>query len=175
MNKTLIALAVGFTFSSSVAMAGFNVYKQVGNSSKSETKGYVGLNWSIGKGATPALVLGFMRDKILSSGSTEGANLAFHINLAGGAKSAKIKLSYMHGREDLQGELGVGYSILKSEPLLGFGMNTSYLNLGADWIMGNGFDPNASITSQSKFKKPALACVLDNNSGIGTSNCTPAL
>jgi hypothetical protein len=159
MKQSLLSLAIAAALASSAVMAGapITTYDRVttaGAGSKTETKAYVGLNWSLDGGAMPSLVLGALRPRVKSDGDTEGANLAFFINLAGGIKPGKLKLSYINGKEDVQGELGVGYDFLKAAPLLGLGVNAPYVNAGVDLYQGPGFNPYATIYSHGKFKKP---------------------
>lgn len=162
----------------SAALAGIinphSLIPATGSASKTETKAYVGLNWTLGGGATPALVLGAFRAKVDSNGDTTGGNLAFHVNLAGGIKPGKLKLSYLDGKEDLQGELGIGYDFLKGAPLLGLGLNAPHIGAGVDAYAGLGFIPYATLHSQGKFDKPTQTpsqCVEDIN-GTLNSNCS---
>lgn len=182
MKKPIFSIAMAMALASSAVMAGNTVttYNQVttpGNASKTYTKAYIGLNWSLDGGVMPSLVLGALHPRVKSNGDTEGANLAFFINLAGGIAPGKLKLSYINGKEDVQGELGVGYDFLKSKPLLGLGVNAPYVNAGVDMDMDLHFNPNATIYSHGKFKKPqgtTQSCVPVN--GIGgaftDSSCT---
>lgn len=172
MTKSLLVLAVSSVFVCSSALAGvvqtFNLVGTTGGAtSKTETRGYAGLKWSLDGGATPSLVLGAMHAKVSSGGNTEGANLALAINLAGGVKPASIKLGYLNGKEDFQGELGVGYNFLKATPLVGLGVNAPYANIGADWSYGGGIDPFAIIHTHGRFSKPAAAA--------NTQTCTSVL
>jgi len=171
MTKSRLVLAVSSVFVCSTALAGVaTTYNLVGTTggatSQTETRAYAGLKWSIDGGATPSLVLGAMHARVSSGGNTEGANLALSINLAGGVKPASIKLGYLNGKEDIQGELSVGYNFLKATPLVGLGVNAPYANIGADWLYGNGFDPFAIIHTHGKFGKPAPA---------STQTCTSVL
>lgn len=182
MTKFLLPLAVAIALASSAVMAGvptttFNPVTTAVNASKTQTKGYVGLNWSLDGGAMPSLVLGALRPRVKSNGDTEGANLAVFINLAGGVKPAKLKLGYINGKEDVQGELGVGYDFLKGAPLLGLGVNAPYVNAGVDLYQGPGFNPYVTLYSQGKFKKPqgtTQQCVPVSGSGgaFTDSACT---
>lgn len=173
MKKRVLSMAITLSLASSAVIAGNTVttYNQVttpGNASKTYTKAYIGLNWSLDGGVTPSLVLGALRPRVKSNGDTDGANLAFFINLAGGVAPGKLKLSYINGKEDVQGELGVGYNFLKSAPLLGLGVNAPYVNAGVDMDTNLHFDPNATIYSHGKFKKPqgtTQSCVPVNGSG----------
>ncbi len=162
MKKSIYSLALAAMLACTTAVAG-TTYSLVGSGSKTQTQGYVGLNWSLGGGATPALVLGVSRAKVKTNGDTTGANLSFLVNLSGGGEPAKIKLGYLNGSKNtLQSELGVGYNFLKSTPLIGAGLNAPYVNLGVDWNFGEGFDPYATLRSQGAFKKPTgTTCVKD--------------
>lgn len=160
MKKVLICSAVGMALVSTTVFAGVappptTTYgATLSNKSKTETKGYVGLNWTLGGGMTPALVIGAANAKVRSDGDTHGANLAFHLNVFGGVKPAMLKLSYLNGKSDVQGEIGVGYSFLKSTPLLGIGVNAPYAAAGVDAFLGGGFDPYFMLQSRGKFDEP---------------------
>jgi hypothetical protein len=91
---------------------------------------------------------------VKSNGDTTGAKLAFNINLAGGFAPGMLKLSYLNGKEDLQGEVGAGYNFIKSAPLLGLGVNAPYVAIGVDGYLNPGFVPYATLHSQGKFSKP---------------------
>lgn len=177
MRKVLVVFAVSAALCSFSAQAGSPVYKLVGTEANEiiKTKAYVGLNWNMEGGATPALVLGVVRAKVNVNGDTKGANLSVHVSMFNGVEFSKIKLSYLNGKEDSQGELGLGYNFLQAAPLLGLGVSAPYVNLAADWTNGGGFDPNVTINSLEKWDRPigGQKCVLDNNGGIGVSNCTP--
>lgn len=183
MKKIILPLAVLSVLASSVAMAGVlpspvpaTAITTGTTGSKTDTKAYIGLNWSLGGSATPALVLGVFNTKVESNGDTEGANLAFHLNLAGGVKPGKLKLSYLNGQENLQGELGVGYDFIKAAPLAFLGFNAPYIAAGVDGYLNPGFVPYATLHSQGKFDKPAAPTTTyscpTNYTLVGTT-CTP--
>jgi hypothetical protein len=73
-----------------------------------------------------------IRVKVDSDGGTQGANLSLDVDLAGNIQRGKIKVNYMRGQENIQGELGFGYDFIKDSPLIGAGLNEPYINLGAD-------------------------------------------
>ncbi len=171
MKKSTLALALALALASSSALAGKSppLYSLVnttsGSTSKNNTNAYAGLNWSLGSSWTPALVLGVFHTKVKSDGDTQGANLSFHLNLAGGIKPGKLKLSYLNGKEKLQGELGIGYDFIRSAPLLGLGLNGPFVAAGVDGYLSHGVVPYITLQSQGKFSKPSLrtttSCVLD--------------
>jgi len=179
MKKTSLAVLLLSTLTASAAFAGkvplYSLIPATGGASKTETRAYAGLNWKLDGGATPALVLGAFRAKVKSDGDTQGGNLAFHINLAGGVKPGKLKLGYLNGKENIQGELGIGYDFLKNAPLLGLGINAPYVSAGVDAYAGPGFVPYGTLHTQGKFDKPSQTpaqCVLDAGGIYLDPDCT---
>ena len=160
MKTAFLASALAGLFLSTAVFAGGTVPvlpaigTTTGHDSKTQTRAYVGLNWTWGGGYTPALVLGATNTRVQSDGDTTGAKLAFHINLLGGVSPGMLKLSYLHGKEDLQGEIGVGYNFIKSAPLLGVGVNAPYVSAGVDGYLNPGFVPYATLHSQGQYDKP---------------------
>jgi hypothetical protein len=152
MKKSAFVVLLLSTLTASAVLAGGVVLPV--STSKTETRAYAGLNWTMGGGATPALVLGVFRTKVDSDDDTRGGNLAFHINLAGGVKPGKLKLGYLNGKEDIQGELGIGFDFMKNAPLLGLGINAPYINAGVDAYMNPGFVPYGTLHTQGEFDKP---------------------
>jgi len=184
MKKSTISLAIGLALVSSAALAGSFVpppqYSLVsstsGSTSKNNTNAYAGLNWSLGGNWTPALVLGVFRTHVKSDGDTQGANLAFHLNFAGGIKPGKLKLSYLNGKENIQGEIGAGYDFMRSAPLLGLGLNGPFIAAGVDGYLSQGLVPYVTLQSQGKFSKPSYQnttqCILDPVGIWGNNTCT---
>ena len=169
MKKSSISLAICLALASSAVLAGsvttydlITTTTNTGKTSKNNTNAYAGLNWSMGGSWTPSVVLGVFR----THGDTQGANLASHLNLAGGIKPGKLKLSYLNGKENIQGELGIGYDFMRSAPLLGLGLNGPFVAAGVDGYLSQGLVPYVSLQSQGKFSKPAF--------GSGTTTtCVP--
>lgn len=159
-TTALFATAIGILLSTTV-FAGFTptptFVTTAGTSSgtsRTDTRAYAGLNWSLGGGYTPALVLGVTNAKVKSNGDTTGIRLAFHVNLAGGIAPGMLKLSYLNGKEDVQGEIGGGYNFIKSAPALGLGINGPYVSAGIDAYLNPGIVPYVSVNSQGAFSKP---------------------
>jgi hypothetical protein len=122
--------------------------------SRTDTRAYAGLNWTLGGGYTPALVLGVANTKVKSNGNTTGARLAFHLNLAGGIAPGMLKLSYLSGKNDLQGEIGAGYNFLKGAPALSLGLNAPYIAAGLDGYLNPEIVPYVTLHTQGAFSKP---------------------
>ncbi len=126
-----------------------------GTNSKTETRAYLGLNWTLGGTTTPELVLGVTNTKVKTGGDTTGANLAFHLNLTGGVQPGKLKLSYLDGDNDVQGELGIGVNFLTAAPMVFLGLRGPYVAAGVDAYLGLGFVPYAMIHTSGSFDEPS--------------------
>jgi hypothetical protein len=181
MKKSALAILLLCTLTGSAAFAGkvgpifYSLIPATGSASKTETKAFAGLNWRLDGGMTPALVLGAFRAKVQSDGDTSGGSLAFHLNLAGGIKPGKIKLGYINGKENFQGEAAIGYDFLKNAPLLGLGLNAPHISAGVDAYTGPGFVPYVTLHSQGKFDKPnqtPAQCVVDPLGIYADPSCT---
>jgi hypothetical protein len=184
MKRSSLAVLLLSALTSSSAFAGklppifYTLVPGTGSTSKTETNAYAGLNWRLGGGITPALVLGAFRTKVESDGDTQGGNFAFHLNLAGGVKPGKLKVGYINGKENIQGEIGVGYDFLKKAPLLGLGINAPYVNAGVDAYAGPGFVPYVTLHTQGEFDEPNQApaqCVEDPAGVYADPACTIVL
>lgn len=140
---------------------------------KNETQVYVGLNWQLGGGMIPALVLGAVNTDVKSNGDTTGVNLAFHLNLTGGVAPGKIKLSALDGKEYLQAELGFGYNFLTAKPFIGLGLNAPYIAVGVDGYLNPGLVPYVTIHSLGPFDKPSQVSNYSCASGytLAGTNC----
>ena len=173
MKKSTISLAIGLSLVSSAVFAGSFVPPPLydwasttsGSTSKNNTNAYAGLNWSMGGSWTPALVLGVFHTKVKSNGDTHGANLAFHVNLAGGINPGKLKLSYLNGKENIQGEIGAGYDL-----------NGPFVAAGVDGYLSHGLVPYLTLQSQGKFSKPSYqtttTCVVTPSGAYVDPACT---
>lgn len=175
MKKSVMVAAMALSVASS-AFAGVNTWSLVGTNggTKTNTNAYAGLNWSLGGGWTPSVVVGVFNTRVSANGNTEGANLAFHVNLAGGIKPGKLKLSYLNGQENLQGELGIGYDFMRGAPLLTLGANAPFVALGADGYLNGNIVPFLTVHTQKEFNKPGRGqqCVLDINGIYDDNTCT---
>lgn len=177
MRKIAALAVMTATLACSMAQAGIPAaYAIVGSpASQSQTRGYAGLKWSLSSGATPAVVLGIVQAKVKPNGDTQGANLSFSLDLVGGIKPGKLKLNYLNGQENAQGEIGVGYDFMKAAPLLGLGVNVPYLNAGVD-IYQDGYDPFVTLQTLKKFHTPAgQTCVLSPSGLYADASCTTLL
>lgn len=172
-----LALASSSALAGSIPSTTYSLSGTTNNGAKTNTNAYAGLNWSLGGSWTPAVVVGVFNTRVKANGDTEGANLAFHLNLAGGIKPGKLKLSYLNGKENVQGEVGVGYDFLRGAPLLGLGVNGPFIGAGVDGYLNFTIVPYLNLHTQDRFKKPSNStqqCVSDGATIPGhslNSNC----
>ncbi|MCP5337547.1 MAG: hypothetical protein H7A11_07530 [Pseudomonadales bacterium] len=147
-----------------------------GGGTKSQTAAYVGLNWSLDGGVTPSMVLGVFHVQTKSNGDTHGENLNFSFNIAEGLELDKLKLGYLQGKRDYQGELAIGYGVLKGAPLVGLGVNARHATIGVDGYLGSApsLDPFVTIHTQGEFdkRKRRQRCVEDPAGPYQNPDCT---
>jgi opacity protein-like surface antigen len=121
---------------------------------KSNTGGYLGLNWTLGGSLVPAVVLGVFKTQVQVDGDTEGAHLSMSVSVANGIKPQTLKLGYLKGKDDAQGEIGAGYNFVKGEPLLSVGANVPHLNIGADLYRNLDVTPYLNLITKDRFDRP---------------------
>ena len=120
----------------------------------SENEAFVGFNWTLGAGITPEVVIGYRHVDVDSTGDVEGAGANISFNIAK-MNFDRIKLFAINGDEDLQGELGFGYSLLNKEWLGTLGAQGGYINLGADLMQSGEFKFNGGLNSINDYNAPA--------------------
>ena len=157
MKKYLLALAVAALAFSQIATA----------DSRRSTEGYAGLNWSLGGSVVPNVVVGVFRVRVEADRDTEGANAQLHIDLKDGPQLSKFKLSYLNGKNDLQGEAGIGYNLQLNAPLFSFGLNAPYVNGAIDYTLEQGYEPNLTVHTQGKFDRPDQNQIIPQPPGGG--------
>ncbi|MEQ6291856.1 hypothetical protein ACFPAG_14700 [Vogesella sp. GCM10023246] len=164
MKKVLATAAViGSLFATNAQAIGFG-YDLVTDGVKHNTNAYAGVNIALGNKLVPTLVLGVFDTRVKQNGNTEGANLAVHINVLGGVSLSKLKLSYLNGKNDLQGEIGGGYDLGKQAPFASLGINAPFGAIGVDGFSLHELAPSLTIHSQDEFKAPKASC---KNVGLG--------
>lgn len=124
------------------------------------TNVYAGMNIALGNKLVPSLVLGVFETRVKQNGNTEGGNLTVQINLQGGASLSKVKLGYLNGKNDLQGEVGGGYDLIKQAPFASVGVNAPFTTIRVDGFSLQELAPSLIIHTQDEFKTPKAANVL---------------
>ncbi|MEQ6291857.1 hypothetical protein ACFPAG_14705 [Vogesella sp. GCM10023246] len=165
MNKKLItASLMGCLFATLANADAGNGYALTSNEVRHNTNAYAGVNIALGNKLVPTLVLGVFDTRVKQNGNTEGANLAVHINVLGGVSLSKLKLSYLNGKNDLQGEIGGGYDLGKQAPFASLGINAPFGAIGVDGFSLHELAPSLTIHSQEEFNTPSTSC---QNVGLG--------
>lgn len=125
--------------------------------SKTTTKGFVGLQWTFGSNATrPEAVIGLAYGKVDHNGDLTGAKASMHFSLSDVIAPAKVKLTGLVGESDVQAEIGLGYD-LDGQAFFGVGgLNTQYFSGGADIDFSGGLEGYIGLHSIGEFDKPAV-------------------
>lgn len=121
--------------------------------SNSETRGFVGLNWSFGNGGgAPEVVVGVARVTTESDGDANGAKLSVHLPVSGGLSFGKVKLTGMTGASDRMVEVGMGYG---PNGVLGtVGVALPYFSGGVDFGLDGGLGGYAGVNSLEEWTVP---------------------
>jgi hypothetical protein len=107
-------------------------------------------------------------------GNTQGSDVAFQIKLRDGLALSNVKIGYLNGKADQQGEIGVGYSLLNHAPLIFGGINLPYAKGSVDLDLHGNVVPSLLLDSQRKFDEGSHSCEFVGN-GHGhyfNSSCT---
>ena len=136
-----------------------------GDSRHTENRVYAGVNWTLGgkQGLVPQLVLGARSLRVKSSDSVSGGDLNLRLNVFNGFSIDSLRLSYVGGNRDVQGNIGGGYSFVDSKLLGTAAVQANYSRIGADYVFGSSvIRPYAEINSLQKPKNVggggALGC-----------------
>lgn len=180
MKKLLTLAFAMFTLLSSNAYAGFVanydlVTTNSGSSEQTDNQAYAGLIWTWGD-ITPSAVIGFSHGRVESDGDTQGVHASLSINFLDGIQLGKVKLTYLNGKEDFQGEAGIGYDLINKAFLIPVGVNAPYLAAGLD-VSWATIEPYFMLHTRDKFDKPNERSVTEcRNVGPGgaftDANCT---
>lgn len=124
------------------------------NTEVSDDEAFIGFNWTLGGSLTPELEFGFRDVDVQSDGDVSGAGISISFDLMNMAFD-KIKLKGIKGDQDLQGELGGGYSLLGGQWLGTVGAQGQNFNLGLDLMQQGGVQLNGGINSVDDYDAPA--------------------
>lgn len=156
-----LVAATAVIFISALPVAAGNVFvpPPTAVGSDTDTKGFVGLNWTFGSNSAGAeAVVGVARVKTESDGDARGAKLSVHLPLQNGLSFGKVKLVGVTGESDRMAEAGVGWS---TDGIFGTaGVWAPYLNAGADFGL-SGFNGYVGLNSLDEWNVPQPA-VLPN-------------
>lgn len=185
MKKLLIFAFAALSMLASVAHAGVPVgsYDLVttssGGNDRTDNQAYAGLVWTWGE-ITPSAVIGFSHGKVESDGDTEAVHASLTINFLDGIQLGKVKLTYLNGKEDFQGEAGVGYDLISNSFLLPIGVNAPHVAAGLD-VSWTDIEPYFMLHTRDEFDKPNERSVTEcrdvglGNGSFADADCTVAV
>ena len=116
-------------------------------------RGYAGLKWTFGEGPVPSAVIGFRHANVEPSGHVDGGDVSMSFNFLNGPHPGKLRAKYFNGQENVQGEIGGGFDFTKGM-FAGASLQGPYINLGADYLFGAGFEPYVILNNLRKYHKP---------------------
>ncbi len=128
--------------------------------SQTDTRAFVGLNWTFGKGQSSAEgVLGVARVKTETDGDARGAKLSVHMPFTDGLKFGAVKLTGMSGKTDAMGEIGLGFG---TGGVFGTaGLWAPYANVGVDAYFDGQLRGYVGFHTLRKWDRPAATAVIE--------------
>lgn len=116
---------------------------------------YAALKWTFGDKFNPEAVLGYRHAKVKYNGNTDGADASISAKFLHGFELAKLRVKYLVGNEDVQGEVGGGFSVNQGL-FTGLGVHAPYSNIGVDMtsMTKDGIQPYVQIDSIKGRNKP---------------------
>lgn len=161
----LLAMASGNAF----AGKGVPVIS-LGGGSETQTKAYAGLAWTLGakkSAAVPDLVVGVRSLKVKPNDRvSNGADVSARFTFVEGFAFDSLRLSYVGGKRDILGNIGVGYSFASKSFLTTVAAQGAHSRAGIDYKYSSGeVLPYLELLSAGKPKKTkggGLACDTDN-------------
>jgi len=125
-------------FSSSSLYAGLGSYlpPTVAPNKSTQTHAYAGLVWTLNNQLSyvPDISLGVRSLAVKSDNHVSGAEANLRVNLKDAPSLNSVRLLYVGGNRDLQGNIGVGYSFLHKDFLATLAGSAPYSKLGVDYL-----------------------------------------
>lgn len=135
-----------------------------GSGSKTDNNVYIGLVWTLNHQISylPDLSVGFRSLKINSNNDVNGGDLSGRIRFNEGPSFDSIRLVYVGGNREIQGNLGGGYSFKQKSLLAVAAVESAYIKVGSDFINNEkSFVPYVTLNSLLKprtVKGGSLTC-----------------
>lgn len=142
-----------------------------GSSNNTQTKAYAGLAWTLGKknsAATPDLVVGVRSVKVKSNDHiNSGADLSLRFSFLDGFSFDSTRLSYVGGKRELLGNVGLGYSFANKAFLGTFAAQGAYSRAGLDYDFSSSkILPYLELLSVDKPKAAGSSLVCSDGGAI---------
>jgi hypothetical protein len=141
------------------------------SSKDNEDECFIGVIWIFGRTLTPDVEVGCRIVDVESDGDVDGG--AFTLSYRPGMGFDKIKLKGVKGKENAQGELGIGYSFLSNSFLGTLGAQGNYILGGVDYLFGNGPEVYAGFNTIGKYDDPdkKIRCPAGYTYNAGSGQC----
>jgi len=121
-----------------------------------ENRVYAGFEWPFGAGQSfaPKMVFGLRSLTIKDSNAVSGGDLSLRFDVLHQWKLDSIRLAYVGGDRDVQGNIGGGYSFTDAQPLVTAVIQSSYARIGTDYVYGvRALRPYIELNSMEKPKQ----------------------
>ena len=118
-----------------------------------ENRVYAGLIWTLKDKTSwiPDLTFGFRSLRVKSSNSVNGGDVSARIKLYDGVAFDSVVLSYVGGKRDILGNLGLGYSFTNSSFLGALDAQGAYSRIGSDFQFNDKkFIPHLEVLTVDK-------------------------
>jgi hypothetical protein len=137
---------------------GGGVITTISANKQTQTRLYAGVVWNLNQKTTikPDYISTGVRSVVVKSNdNVSGADLNFRLNLTGkDINLDSVRLFYVGGNRDTQGQLGAGYSFTQQSYLGTIAGSSAYSRLGADYLYkSKEFKPFFEINTLDKPKK----------------------
>ncbi len=122
-----------------------------------DNKLFVGIHWNWGVRTGATAVIGYRWARINADDRVRGGLVDLTFPLSGaGFGAGEFHVKGLAGRRNLQGELGLGFAFQSKAFLLGGGVRAPNSTLGADYLVGKGWQPYVGVTSLGRPKGPTV-------------------
>jgi hypothetical protein len=175
----LAALGLSLMAGSALAGGGSQVILvDSGEGSSTVHRAYAGLAWTLGAGKSvtkPDIVVGVRSLKVnVDDKVSNGVDMSARFKLDAGIKLDSTRLSYVGGKREFQGNLGLGYSFTDQSTFTTLALQAPYARLGVDYGFKSGdLSPNLELLTIDKPRKVSGSRLACNYGGELPPNAAP--
>ncbi len=149
------------------------VAASINKESRNDNKLYAGINWNFGARTGATAVLGYRAAKVRANDRVRGAKVEVSYVLSGAPMGlGELRVKGLAGSRSLQGELGAGYGFQGQAFLLTGGVQGPYVNAGADYLFGPGWQPYVGVNTLGKAKGARETSSCPAGYSLSGSTCT---
>ena len=137
------------------------VAASVSKESRNDNRVYAGINWNFGARTGATAVIGYRGAKVRSNDKVRGFKVEASYILSGAPMGlGEVRVKALAGGRSAQGELGAGYGFHGQAFLLNMGVQGPYVNAGADYLFGPGWQPYVGVNTLGRVRhaRETLSC-----------------